>query len=300
MNVLRKFMGVVRAPFLLLVPACLAPAYAVVYAAQGAVAPVPAMLVFIAALAAHMGVNALNEFEDFRSGLDFTTRKTPFSGGSGTLVAEPGFAPAALFTGWFCVLLTLSIGVYFYLRVGAGIIMPGLLGLLFVVTYTRWINKFPLLCLATPGIGFGLLFVNLTVVALTGHPSTAGFVVSLPVALLVSNLLLVNQLPDIEADCSAGRNHIAIAYGSEWAKRCSAILIALAYLSILAGWLAGVLPSTAMLAWLTLPIAVSVVRDLFRNRGLDAGALVPAMGRNVLVTLLTPLLLAAGIILGAG
>ncbi len=46
-------------------------------------------LVLLGALAAHGAVNALNEYADYRSGLDLRTARTPFSGGSGTLVDHP-------------------------------------------------------------------------------------------------------------------------------------------------------------------------------------------------------------------
>ncbi len=53
-------------------------------------------LICVAALAAHLSVNLLNEFEDFESGLDFQTDKTPFSGGSGGLPANPDAAESVV------------------------------------------------------------------------------------------------------------------------------------------------------------------------------------------------------------
>src|SRR5665647_1852854 len=50
------------------------------------------LLIFSGALAAHASVNMFNEYEDFKSGLDFHTQRTPFSGGSGTLPAFPELA----------------------------------------------------------------------------------------------------------------------------------------------------------------------------------------------------------------
>ena len=43
----------------------------------------------LGALAAHVAVNTLNEYQDFHSGLDRVTERTPFSGGSGALPAQP-------------------------------------------------------------------------------------------------------------------------------------------------------------------------------------------------------------------
>ena len=53
---------------------------------------ITAVLILISALAAHVSVYTFNEYFDFRSGLDESTTRTSFSGGSGSLVAAPGAA----------------------------------------------------------------------------------------------------------------------------------------------------------------------------------------------------------------
>lgn len=295
----KKVLGVIRARFLPLTLVCLAPALVLAWRQGGALDPLTVGLIVLAGLASQVAANALNEYEDFRSGLDFTTRRTPFSGGSGTLVSHAEFAPVALYLGLTCLLITLSIGWYFVQKLGAVLIAPGLLGLVLVMAYTRWINLFPLLCLLAPGVGFGVLMVNLTVLVLTGGPSSEALMLSVPLALLVSNLLLVNQLPDIEADSRVGRRHVAVVWGVAWAVRIQVVLALGVYLSILAIWLAGVLPLWIMLGWLTAPLALWVSVALLRWDGTDTRDLVPVMARNTVVTLFTPLLLAAGLFMGA-
>ncbi len=293
---MKKLLGIIRAPFLLLVPACLAPAFAIAWQQVGTLDAAASTLLIIAAFSAHIAVNVLNEYEDFRSGLDFNTTRTPFSGGSGTLVAHPGFAPVALAVAVGALFVTTTIGIYFAWHLGGAMLAPGLIGLAIIVAYTRWINRFTLLCLFAPGVGFGLLMVNLAVLVLTGQVYPQSLWVSLPVTLLASNLLLVNQLPDMAADRRSGRKHIAIAWGPRWASRVSALLLGASYLSVLAGWLLGILPVTALLAWLSAPLAVFVA---VKVRNFDAGSpheLIPAMGANVATTLLTPVLLAVGIL----
>ena len=292
---LKKLLGVIRAPFLLLVPACLAPAFAIAWRHSGTL-DANAILVVIAGFAAHIAVNALNEYEDFRSGLDFTTTRTPFSGGSGTLVAHASFAPATLCIALTALLITAVIGVYFGWQLGSAVLAPGLIGVAIIVAYTRWINRFPLLCLFAPGIGFGLLMVNLAVLALTGRTSPAALWASLPVMLLVSNLLLVNQLPDIEADRKAGRRHIAIVWGAASAVRTVALLLAGAYAAILAGWMFGALPTLCLLACCTAPLAVWVAAKARKFDPGEPATLTPVLGANVALTLATPLLLAAGLL----
>jgi 1,4-dihydroxy-2-naphthoate polyprenyltransferase len=295
---LKKLLGIARGPFLLLVPAALAPAFATAWLEVGQLSLVHSALIVLAGLASHIAVNALNEYDDFRTGLDFATQKTPFSGGSGTLVAHPEFALVALFVGWLGVLITFTIGLFFLREVGSQLIAPGLLGLAIIVAYTRWINRFPILCLLAPGLGFGLLMVNLAVLVLTGKITALSVWVSVPVTLLVSNLLLVNQLPDIEADQRVGRRHIPIAWGEEFAGWVSVALLTGAYFSVIVGCLIGPLPVGALLALLTIPAAILVGRKVVTFSQGNAEQLIPAMGTNVAVTLLTPLLLAVGVVIG--
>lgn len=290
---LKKLLGIIRAPFLLLVPACLAPAFAIAWHRHGTFDTVDAILILIAALTAHIAVNALNEYEDFRSGLDFHTVRSPFSGGSGTLVNHSDFAPAALGIAVIALLLTAAIGLHFVRQLGSAALAPGLLGIAIIVAYTRWINRFPLLCLFAPGIGFGLLMVNLAVLGLTGRTSPQSLWASLPVTLLVCNMLLVNQLPDIDADKRVGRRHIAIAWGIPWAFRAAVLLLAGTYLSIVTGWWVGVLPVQCLLGLTTLPLAAFVALEVGRFSR-TGGSITAAQGANVAVTLVTPLMMAVG------
>lgn len=87
MDKLSLYLGLARAPFLVLTPACIALGLACVYRIAGDIPVFESALVFIGALAAHISVNALNEYQDFHSGLDAQTQRTPFSGGSGSVAS---------------------------------------------------------------------------------------------------------------------------------------------------------------------------------------------------------------------
>jgi hypothetical protein len=65
------------------------------------------LLIFIGALFAHISVNTLNEYFDFKSGLDLTANKTPFSGGSGALPNTPDVAGVS-FKGWLAIAIDYS------------------------------------------------------------------------------------------------------------------------------------------------------------------------------------------------
>jgi len=290
-------LGPMRAPFLLLVPVCVAVGVSTAIYDGHSVNALDLLLVFLGALAAHISVNVLNEYEDFRSGLDFQTKRTPFSGGSGTLPAIPDKAHYALVTGVVSLLVVMAIGLYFVWNRGWGILPLGLAGVLLIVFYTRWITRSPLLCLFAPGLGFGPLMILGVHYALSGEYSQAAVAASLLPMFLVSNLLLMNQFPDWEADRQAGRNHLLIAWGNKAGVMVYGGFLLAAYLSVLVAVSQGVLPAYTALSWLTLVLAIPVYLGLRRNYT-SVPALIPYMGRNVVLSLLTPLLLAVGIYLG--
>lgn len=79
-------------PFLVLNPACVALGAATANLSGRSINPWHLLLVLIGTICAHGSVNALNEHDGFKSGLDFKTQRTPFSGGSGTLPQNPDMA----------------------------------------------------------------------------------------------------------------------------------------------------------------------------------------------------------------
>lgn len=292
----RAWVGPMRLPFLLLPLCCVLLAAAVVHWQLGAVNGRLLALVLIGAVSAHVAVNALNEWFDYRSGLDARTRRTPFSGGSGTLQRYPELAGYTLVVAISALVLSALIGLWLLFRQGGALLPLGLAGLLLVVVYTPWLVRRPWLGLLAPGLGFGPLMVVGTVVALTGQASAAAWAAALLPLFLASDLLLLNQFPDVEADRSVGRRNLPIVYGRPAAAWVYAGLLVAAYgalsLSVVAGWL----PLPALLGLATLPIAAyaaAVVRR-WPNR---VPRLLPAMMANVLVNLLTPLLVALGLYL---
>ena len=289
-------LAIARGPFLLLTPAVLFPAMAASYRFSGQLPVDLALLIFIAALCAHIAVNALNEYQDFASGLDQTTERTPFSGGSGTLPARPQRAVAAKWLFISAFALMVMIGGYLSWRVGVRIFFFGVVGGLIILAYTRVINRMPLLCLVSPGLGFGLLMVNGTAWLLTGHFPASAQVVSWLVFFLVNGLLLLNQLPDIEADRAIGRNHIPVLLGIPGSVSVYGLLLLGAYGSVLLGCLLGVIPMASLLVLATLPLGWQVFKTLRSCEG-RRDAMVAGLGKNVMLVLLTPVLLAVGLLL---
>lgn len=287
-----------RLPFLVLPPACVLLGTGTAIWTEGSINPLYFILAFVGAVAAHISVNALNEYFDFRSGLDFRTQPTPFSGGSGTLPAKPEMARSALTIGLVALVITALIGLYFLTVYGWAILPLGLLGLIVIVLYTPWIARSPLLCLIAPGLGFGLLMVMGTNFALTGNYTWTAFVTSLVPTFLVSDLLLLNQFPDVEADQTVGRKHYPIAVGRQTSSLIYAALLFLAYLSIVVGVLLGLLPVASLLGLLSLVVAVPTAVGVYRYAE-NLEKLVPYLGLNVLLTVATPVLVAIGLLVAA-
>lgn len=294
----RALPGLARAPFLLLALVAWAIGAAAACWLPGAVHAGHALLALLAAVLAHTAVNSLNEYHDFRSGLDLHTTRTPFSGGSGVLPRRPQWAPLALGLGLVTLLASCVIGLYLLHAGGPAALVLGLVGVVLVATYTPWLNRNPWLCLLAPGIGFGPVIVAGTGVVLTGEPDPRLLVASLPMLFLASNLLLLNQLPDREADAGAGRRHLPIVIGPRGSLYVFGGFLLAAYASLGLGWAFGLLPPGALAGLATLPLGIVVWRGAWRHHA-DVARLTPVLGQNVLLVLGTGGLLAAGLLLSA-
>lgn len=267
---LRPCVQAARPPFLLLAPLCVLLGVTAALAAGLAPDLGDTLLVLAGGVAAHAAVNLLNEYHDFHSGLDALTRRTPFSGGSGALPACPTAAPLVAVAALGCVLVTLAIGVHFLWLRGPAMLGFGVAGLALVFAYSGWIVRRPLLCLLAPGLGFGPLMVWGAHWAVSGRLSVAALAATPLPLLLVSALLLVNQLPDIDADRRVGRRHLAIVLGPDRAARIAALLNVLAFTALAGGLALDWLPAAAWPAMVLALPALWLAWGLWR---LEAGDL---------------------------
>lgn len=293
---IKYILGPMRLPFLILTPACVALGFGAALWTQGYVAPFQVIMVLVGAVSAHISVNAFNEYFDFKSGLDFHTQRTPFSGGSGTLPANPHMAKHALVIAIATFTVVVGIGFYFLIVRGPALLAIGILGLFLLIFYTPWIAHHPYMCLVAPGLGFGPFMVIGTHVALTGSYSWTAFVASMIPFFLVSNLLLLNQFPDVEADRDAGRKHLPIVIG----RRASSLLyvgfLLMAYLSLIWGVYNQYLPKASLIGLATAILAVPVSIGSYRYAE-NVKKLIPSMGINVTINILTPVLVSIGLII---
>jgi 1,4-dihydroxy-2-naphthoate octaprenyltransferase len=262
---------------------------------QGSFNLVYFLLAWVGTVLAHISVNVLNDYFDYRSRLDFHTQRTPFSGGSGILTAgllDPG---KAYILGVASLFLAAVIGAYFVAVRGWNllpiILMGGLSAYFYTPLFSRW-HIGELLA----GLGLGTLVVLGAYFVQMGGYSWEALVVALPPGFLTANLLLLNEFPDLEADRKVGRRNLVMALGTKKASRLYTALMAATYLSIILGVAFHLMPLPVLVGLLTSPVAFKAVQGALQHHD-DIPKLIPALGANVITILGTDLLLTVGYVL---
>jgi 1,4-dihydroxy-2-naphthoate octaprenyltransferase len=253
-----------------------------------------ALLAFFGLLLAHISVNTLNDYFDYRSGVDLETKRTPFSGGSGVLPAALLTPRQVFWLGMGSFLLAVPIGIYFVIVSGWLLLPLLLIAGVCILLYTPFILKlrWPEW---SPGVGLGTLPVLGVYFVQTGDYTLPALIAAVPSGFLVHNLLLLNEFPDVEADKKAGRKTLPITMGKEKAGMVYSVVTVAVYVWIVGGVIARQMPIFSLVALLTFPFAIKAIQGALRPHEMEK--LMPAMGNNVLVVLLTQLLLGIGYIL---
>ena len=251
-------------------------------------------LLMLGGVLAHASVNMLNEYQDYQSGLDDLTERTPFSGGSGSLQNHPQSA-RYVFTALVAFIVTLiAMGLYFVYLKGWLLLPIGLVGIAVIITYTSTITRYPWLCLFAPGLAFGPLMVMGTYYVWTGSFSWSAFWISMVPFFLVNNLLLLNQFPDLDADRKIGRYNILMLLGARSGARIFNGFLVLSLFMLLIAYFSGSFPASILIALIAIVIAVPLYRRVANDYG-SMDKLLPALAMNVIINLLTPLLMAGGL-----
>jgi 1,4-dihydroxy-2-naphthoate octaprenyltransferase len=254
-----------------------------------------ALLTFLGLLLCHISVNVLNDYFDYESGIDLETKRTPFSGGSGILPTARLKPRQVLWLGVGSLILAVPIGIYFVATRGWDLLPLLIVGALCAVLYTPLITRlgFPEWA---PGAGMGTLPILGAYFIQTTAYTIPAVIAAIPSGILVHNLLLLNEFPDVEADKKAGRRTMPILIGKTRTWMVYSALTVLVYLWIIGWVIAGKMPLFALIALLTLPLAIKAIIGGQKHE--DMSQLVPAMANNVMVVLLTQFLLGIGYILG--
>lgn len=290
---MKKWLMVIRAPFLPLslvlafLGTCIAWYYGDFHVGH-------ALLAGFGLLLAHISVDVLNEYFDYRSSVDLRTQRTPFSGGSGALPQGLITPRQALWLGLGSLIAIIPIGIYFIVDKGIALLPLLVVAAALIVLYTPYILKMGWPEWA-PGVGMGSLPVLGAFFIQTGEYTLPAVIASIPSGILVHNLLLLNEFPDVEADKSAGRRTLPIVAGKRKAALFYSAMTVLVYAWIIGGVIACKMPAFSLLGLLTLPLAIKAILGSMKYD--DASKFVPAMSSNVQVILITQLLMGIGYIL---
>lgn len=267
--------------------------------------PVTAVLAGIGLVLTHAAVNIINDYFDFRSGIDLKVNRTPFSGGSGLLPAKKMTPAQVLWLGLGCLLVAAAIGVYFVITVGWLLLPLLVVAGLFIILYSPVILKTPSPEWAA-GLGLGVLPILGTYFVQTGFYSWHAVLASIPSGILVYNLLLLNEFPDVEADKIGKRKTLPITAGPRKAGFIYSAMMVIMYVWIAGLWIArglidgnwinGTVPVFTLISLLTLPFALKAIKAAAHPT--DMSKVVPGMASNVMVVLGTQLLLGVGYIIG--
>ena len=254
------------------------------------------LLTLLGLLLSHISVNVLNDYFDYRSGVDAKTHRTPFSGGSGILPAHLLTQRQVFWFGIGSFLITIPIDIYFLIVRGWLLLPLIIVAGICILAYTPFILK-----MKWPewwaGLGLGTLPVLGTYYIQTAVYTLPAIVASVPSGILVHNLLLLNEFPDVEADRTVNRKTLPIFLGKTTAGIIYSVLTLTVYLWIVTGVVTGIMPIPTLVTLLTLPLAMKAIQGALKPE--DTRKLMPALASNVQLVLLTQLLLGIGYLLAS-
>jgi len=290
---MKAFLGIARAKFLLL-PVTLVAVGAAAAAYEGAFDPFNTLLALIGLTAMHVSVNSLNEYSDFRHGIDLATERTPFSGGSGTLPSGALPASAALYLGLGAALLGLVIGIYFLSQIGWRLLPIFVLGAVSVLGYSDLLAR-AYVGEVFAGLGLGTLAVLGTALVQGGELGPAVVAASMPPFFMTFNLLLLNEFPDEMADREGGRRNLVRLLGRVGAARAYVVVAWMVAACLVVAVAIGALPAICLLACLPSLALVAPTRWAL-TAPLEPVPL-PALGANVIWNLATNTVLAISLVI---
>lgn len=264
-----RWLVVTRAPFLTaaLVPVLLGGAW-VAHTTPGPFPWAAFVLALIGGLALQVAANTFNDYFDWTSGTDQANNEyfLPFSGGSRAIELGLVSLRGLLVIACGAVVLAAACGIALVVLSTPLVLAWGAVGALVALFYTAP----PLRLAARKGLGelsvglcFGPLMTAGTVTALTGTFDLRALLVGVPVGLLTTAILWINELPDAPSDALTGKRNLVVVLGKKAARWGYLVVVVAAFASLLGLVVAGVLPPIALAALISLPWAAKAVRVLF-------------------------------------
>ena len=239
-----------------------------------------ALACLLTALLLQIGSNLANDVFDFERGTDTPERLGPVR------VTQAGLlTPSQVKVGMAIVFgLAALFGLYLAWLGGWPIIVIGIAAILSAIAYTG--GPFPL---GYYGLGdlFVFIFFGLAAVAGTyyvqaGFVSAAAGLMTIPPGLIITAILVVNNLRDLENDRKAGKHTLAVMTGERATRIQYLICMISAYLVMPLGAWMGVIPWSSLLTWLSLPVAIRTARIVFTQQGRPLNAALAGTGQTAL------------------
>jgi len=253
------------------------------------------------ALLAHAGINVLNDYYDELSGTDRlnTERVYPFTGGSrfiqnGVLTASETFVYGVTL---FAVVAVAGLWL-------AGVSAAGLVGIGAGGLFVGWAYSAPPFALNSRGLGEPCVAIGFALIVIGSDFVQRGAFAILPLAasvsyaLLVMNILLINQFPDRQADEAAGKRHWVVRLGARRARWGYALIGLAAYGFLIAAVTAGLLPAWCLVALISVPLTAMAGCRLV-NFAEAPPKLAPALGMTIAAASVHGVLLAGALYLSA-
>jgi 1,4-dihydroxy-2-naphthoate octaprenyltransferase len=253
---------------------------------------VSALAALAVALLLQIGANLANDVADFRRGADTRDRLGPLR------VTQGGhISPRQVVMATVAVLIAaVAPGLYLVWRGGPVLAMLGLLAIAAAVTYTAGPKPFGYLGLGelVVFIFFGPIAVAGTAFVMTHHVTRLALVSSIAMGCLVTAILVINNLRDIDTDRVAGKRTLAVRIGRRATRWEYTALIAVAYAIPVLMWALQPSQPGQLLALTTAPLAVVLLRQVWEVEG---RALNPVLGGTARLCLWFAVTFGAGLVL---
>ena len=215
---------------------------------------IDALLTYVGVIFLHASVDIFNDYWDYKRGIDTTTKRTKFSGGTGVL-PEKKLEPSIVYkAGFVCMIIGLTIGGYFIFQ--SGLLIAIILGITTLSIY------FYSTTIVNIGLGETLVAVKGTMIVI-GSSFVQSGIVDLPIAylgiiigILSSIVLYIASFPDFNADKEKGRKTLVILIGKKKSAQIFPLLIILIYSLISIGIIMHYLPIYSILTFSSLIFAI--------------------------------------------
>ena len=283
------WLRVIRVRFLLASIIAVSVGLALNWSQNGSVDPLDIILTFAGVLALHASVDLLNDYWDFKRGIDTKTTRTKMSGGTGVL-PEGLLKPSSVYrAGVIFLIIGSLIGSYFVIT--NGILIAIILGfaILSIYFYSTKIVDSGLgeFFVAVKGsmIVIGTFFIQ------SGEVTVESILAGIIIGTLSSLVLFIASFPDHDADKSKGRKTLVIIVGKKKAVKLFWLFPLVSYVIILIGVSVNLFPFLSLISLLSFPLMIKSGLGLQKNY--DAiDNLVPFMSSTLQFSRLTGILFA--------